>query len=226
MCPTVCRPPRRIPCMPARPNPTPPPPCPTRPPAQPQLPVPPRPQQPNFDFSFFQNAANLFEQFFNSIVLSQPAGQTALQTAGQNGNFSTLNSLVGTAGLTEALTNAEGQGPVTILAPTNAAFEALPADVRTKLQNPANQAALQEILQYHVSGQRTVPCSQGTAFNSLLADDRDKITVFGNAFQPTLVNNGTVVQSAGRALGTANGSVIIPINQVLIPPGLDLSKLV
>ena len=82
------------------------------------------------------------------------------------------------------------------------------------------------IFRIRVQPQRTEPGSNGAAFDSLLANDRDKATIFGNAFNPTIVNNGTIIPSAGRALSAANGSIVIPVSQVLIPPGLDLSRLV
>lgn len=51
-----------------------------------------------------------------------PAAQTIVDVAAGNPDFSTLVSLVTTAGLVETLS---GEGPFTVLAPTNAAFEAL-----------------------------------------------------------------------------------------------------
>ena len=50
------------------------------------------------------------------------APQTIVDIAAGNPDFSTLVSLVTTAGLVETLS---GEGPFTVLAPTNAAFEAL-----------------------------------------------------------------------------------------------------
>ena len=51
-----------------------------------------------------------------------PAAQTIVDIAAGNPDFSTLVSLVTTAGLAETLA---GEGPFTVLAPTNAGFEAL-----------------------------------------------------------------------------------------------------
>ncbi|NQW60055.1 fasciclin domain-containing protein, partial [bacterium] len=50
------------------------------------------------------------------------APQTIVDIAAGNPDFSTLVSLVTAAGLAETLA---GEGPFTVLAPTNAAFEAL-----------------------------------------------------------------------------------------------------
>ena len=59
--------------------------------------------------------------------------------------FSTLQGLLEQAGLTEAL---QGDGPFTLFAPSNAAFEALGPDVLANLQ--ADEAALSNVLLYHV----------------------------------------------------------------------------
>jgi uncharacterized surface protein with fasciclin (FAS1) repeats len=169
---------------------------------------------------------NALEARINQLFLSKSQGNTALAIAGQAPNFSTLNTLVGAAELGTALTTAEAKGPLTILAPTNQAFAALPADIRQKLTKPENKAALQQILQYHVSAEPFKFNSSGAGFNSLLPDAQDKNRIFGTAFNSTLLNNGTEVSTAGPSIAAANGSVIIPINQVLIPPGLDVTKLV
>jgi uncharacterized surface protein with fasciclin (FAS1) repeats len=171
----------------------------------------------------------LLEKFASSPATpppAPPAGASALALAGSSPNFSTLNTLVGTAGLGTALTEAEAKGPITILAPTNAAFAALPPAISQKLQKPENKAALQEILQYHVSAGALAFNPTGAGFNSLLPDEKDKTRLFGTAEKSTVLNNGTEISTAGPAIRAANGSIIVPVNQVLLPPGLDLSKLV
>src|SRR5688572_25057092 len=52
--------------------------------------------------------------------------QNIVETAAGSEDFSTLVSLVESAGLAETLS---GEGPFTVFAPTNEAFAALPADV-------------------------------------------------------------------------------------------------
>lgn len=59
----------------------------------------------------------------------------------------TLVAAVKAAGLVGTL---QGDGPFTVFAPTNAAFDALPDGTVTTLLEPANQAQLQGILTYHV----------------------------------------------------------------------------
>jgi len=64
-----------------------------------------------------------------------------------NGDFSTLVSAVTAAELGETLS---GPGPFTVFAPTNAAFEKVPAATRDALMAPAGKADLTKILTYHV----------------------------------------------------------------------------
>src|SRR5690606_35415658 len=71
--------------------------------------------------------------------------QTIVDIAAGNEDFSTLVSLVQSAGLTETLS---GEGPYTVFAPTNDAFAKLPSPLVDFLA--ANPDVLTTILTYHV----------------------------------------------------------------------------
>ncbi len=62
-------------------------------------------------------------------------------------DHTTLVAAVKAAGLVETL---QGKGPFTVFAPTNAAFNALPAGTVETLVKPENKATLTKILTYHV----------------------------------------------------------------------------
>src|SRR3954447_2998633 len=62
-------------------------------------------------------------------------------------DHTTLVAAVKAAGLVETL---KGTGPFTVFAPTNAAFDALPAGTVDTLLKPENKATLSKILTYHV----------------------------------------------------------------------------
>jgi uncharacterized surface protein with fasciclin (FAS1) repeats len=62
-------------------------------------------------------------------------------------DHTTLVAAVKAAGLVETL---KSKGPFTVFAPTNAAFEALPAGTVETLLKPENKATLTKILTYHV----------------------------------------------------------------------------
>ncbi|HYY58956.1 MAG TPA: fasciclin domain-containing protein [Pyrinomonadaceae bacterium] len=62
-------------------------------------------------------------------------------------DHTTLVAAVKAAGLVETL---KGKGPFTVFAPTNAAFDKLPAGTVDTLVRPENKAMLTRILTYHV----------------------------------------------------------------------------
>ena len=73
--------------------------------------------------------------------------RTIVQNASEASNLTTLVSAVTAAGLGETLS---GPGPFTVFAPTNEAFEKIPAATRTSLMEPAQKQQLTSILTYHV----------------------------------------------------------------------------
>ena len=62
-------------------------------------------------------------------------------------DHTTLVAAVKAAGLVDTL---KGKGPFTVFAPTNSAFDALPAGTVDTLLKPENKAMLTKILTYHV----------------------------------------------------------------------------
>ena len=62
-------------------------------------------------------------------------------------DHTTLVEAVKAAGLVDTL---KGKGPFTVFAPTNEAFDALPAGTVSTLLKPENKAMLSKILTYHV----------------------------------------------------------------------------
>ncbi|MBD2257018.1 fasciclin domain-containing protein [Pseudanabaena sp. FACHB-2040] len=138
---------------------------------------------------------------------------TIVDVASSSGEFEILVAAVEAAGLVEVLS---GEGPFTVFAPTDAAFEALPEGALEALLMPENQALLAQILTYHV-----VP---GTVTSGDLVEG-DVATVEGSDVTVSLgdsvmVNDATVVMPDIEA---SNG-VIHVIDKVIIPPSL-LSEL-
>ncbi len=70
-----------------------------------------------------------------------------VDTAVAAGSFKTLVAAVQAAGLVETL---KGAGPFTVFAPSDAAFEALPAGTVETLVKPENKEKLTKILTLHV----------------------------------------------------------------------------
>lgn len=84
---------------------------------------------------------------FSAFAGTGDKGQTIVDIAAGNPDFSTLVTAVKAAGLAETLS---GTGPFTVFAPTNAAFAKLPAGTLESLLKPENKDKLAGILTYHV----------------------------------------------------------------------------
>ena len=70
-----------------------------------------------------------------------------IDTAAANGSFKTFGKAIEYAGLSDTL---RGTGPFTIFAPTDAAFDKLPAGALEELFKPENKKELVSVLNYHV----------------------------------------------------------------------------
>ncbi len=85
----------------------------------------------------------------NPMVGGAPMYRTKniVENAVNSADHTTLVAAVKAAGLVETL---QGKGPFTVFAPTNAAFDKLPAGTVETLTRPENKATLTSILTYHV----------------------------------------------------------------------------
>ena len=83
----------------------------------------------------------------STAALAQDAQQDIVDVAAGNQDFETLVAAAKAAGLVDTL---KGDGPFTVFAPTDAAFEALPAGTVEELLKPENKDKLTAILTYHV----------------------------------------------------------------------------
>lgn len=83
-----------------------------------------------------------------SAVVDEISQPNIVQVAVGSKDHSTLVTAVKAAELVDVLSNA---GPFTVFAPTNAAFDALPAGTVESLLKPENKSKLQDILQHHVA---------------------------------------------------------------------------
>jgi len=99
-----------------------------------------------------------------------------IENAVSSTDHTTLVGAVKAAGLVETL---EGPGPFTVFAPTNEAFDKLPAGTVDTLLKPENKATLTRVLTYHVVAGR------------LSAQDLMKMIKEGNGTAPlTTVEGG------------------------------------
>jgi uncharacterized surface protein with fasciclin (FAS1) repeats len=137
------------------------------------------------------------------------ATMNIVETAQATPDLSTLVDAVVAADLAETLS---GEGPFTVFAPTNEAFEALPPEELERLLRPANQDELANILTYHVV--------EGDVKSSDLSDGQMVDTIQGGQLEVTIEEDGTVMIGdatvAQADVETSNGTVHV-IDTVLLP---------
>ncbi|MBZ8132764.1 fasciclin domain-containing protein [Afifella sp. IM 167] len=127
------------------------------------------------------------------------ADKTITENAPNADNLTTLVAAVKAAGLAGTL---DGEGPFTVFAPTNAAFEKLPAGTVETLLKPENEAQLKHILTYHV-----VPAkATSEAAMQMVKDD-------GGAHNVTTVSGDTLTlkMDGGKLIvidESGNGAVV------------------
>jgi uncharacterized surface protein with fasciclin (FAS1) repeats len=124
-------------------------------------------------------------------------------------NVSTVVAAVKAAGLVDTL---KGPGPFTVFAPTNAAFDKLPAGTVDTLLKPENKAKLTSILTYHV-----VPGAYKIAD---LTDGQMLKTVEGDMLKVTKQGDKVMINDAvieTPDVISSNGVTHV-IQSVLMPP--------
>ena len=134
---------------------------------------------------------------------------------GSNPQLSTLTAAVLTANLVDAVNTRQD---ITVLAPSNAAFDALGGDALPALL--ADVPRLTTVLTHHVIAGRLTPDQLPGEHRTL---NGDTVTVAGPADAPTVAAEQTVAGAAPATLvcgnvPTANATVYV-VDQVLAPAG-------
>lgn len=159
-----------------------------------------------------KNVENTMEEVEDAVVEQVEEGMEELtdnlvQVAVKAGTFNTLLALATQAGLAETLAN---DGPFTILAPNDDAFQALPQETVTALT--ANPEALREVLTYHVIPQKLMA--------SDLTSGEKLATVNGKVVTVTVEPDGTIMFDDAKLLQkdvvAKNGNIFV-IDKVLVP---------
>lgn len=141
-------------------------------------------------------------------VLMPATPKDIVDTAVSTNMFNTLVAAVKAAGLVETL---KGDGPFTVLAPTDEAFAKLPQGTVENLLKPENKDLLVKILTYHViSGE--VKAADVVKLKSAATVQGQNIKIKAKKGK-VMINNATVVKTDVEA---SNG-VIHVIDTVLMP---------
>ncbi len=143
-----------------------------------------------------------------------------IQNAVNSKDHTTLVAAVKAAGLVGTLS---GKGPFTVFAPTNAAFDKLPAGTVGELVKPENKATLTSILTYHVvAGRLTaaniaakIKAGKGKAMLTTLSGGTLTASMMGGKLMLTDAKGGMSHVTIGNVM-QSNG-VIHVVDTVLMP---------
>jgi uncharacterized surface protein with fasciclin (FAS1) repeats len=136
-----------------------------------------------------------------------PAGDLigTLQAAG---NFTILLKALDASNLTAVL---KGAGPLTVVAPTDDAFNALPAGQLDSLMKIENASQLQSLLVFHLINAAVTP-DKFKGGKVPIRNVAGADLVFDATGPTTMINDATLV-----AEGTASNGDIYAVNKVLTP---------
>jgi uncharacterized surface protein with fasciclin (FAS1) repeats len=144
-----------------------------------------------------------------SAVQDDQSAKNVVQIAVGSKDHTTLVTAIKAADLVDALSNA---GPFTVFAPTNAAFDKLPAGTVEGLLKAEKKADLTDILQYHVS--------VGVFKEDMLQDGQTIGQVSGGNITISKKDGKLVVNGTANVIATipASNGIVYVIDQVLLPP--------
>ena len=135
--------------------------------------------------------------------VAMTADKTIVDNATGAKSVSTLVAAVKQAGLEETL---KGEGPFTVFAPTNAAFDKLPKGAVAGLMDPASKENLKGVLTYHVIPGRLVAAD--------LKDGQERTTVNGEKLHISVKNGQIMVGNGKDAPATIQISDVISSNGI------------
>jgi uncharacterized surface protein with fasciclin (FAS1) repeats len=135
-------------------------------------------------------------------------GQDVLSVARASGQFTVLAKAIEAAGLADTLAS---QGPLTVFAPTDAAFAKLPPAELEALLKPENNERLARILTHHVVAGKALEQDE-------MKRSRGATTLSGDSVGFELVRGRLRVEDARITADIeASNGVIHAIDRVLIP---------
>ncbi len=144
-----------------------------------------------------------------------------IDNVSQSQDHTTLVSAIKAAGLVETL---KGKGPFTVFAPSNAAFQKLPAGTVETLLKPENKEKLAKVLSYHVvkgkmSAQdiaKEIKAGNGKATLTTVAGEPLTASINAENYLVITDVNGGESLITGFDVEQSNGTVQL-VNAVLLP---------
>ena len=143
-----------------------------------------------------------------SSVEDNVSNPNVVQIAEGSAEHSTLVTAVKAAELVNALSNA---GPFTVFAPTNAAFDKLPAGTVESLLTPEKKELLIDILQFHVT--------VGVYKADQLSDGQALGQVNGGNIKVSIIDGKIILNGKATIVSSiqASNGIIHVIDEVLLP---------
>ena len=144
-----------------------------------------------------------------SGVKDEVSNPNVVQVAVGSKDHTTLVTAIKAAALVDALSNA---GPFTVFAPTNAAFDKLPAGTVDNLLKPDQKDALSNILEYHVY--------VGVITTENMHDGMSLGEVNGKNITINVKDGKYMVNGKANIIASirASNGIIHVIDEVLLPP--------
>ncbi|GAB3782680.1 hypothetical protein GCM10028818_39050 [Spirosoma horti] len=160
-----------------------------------------------------QNSAAQTTTTTTTVKTGASTGKDLAISAAKSANHTILFRALRVSGLTE---QASGKGPYTVFAPTNEAFEKLPAESVAELWKPEGKPKLIKLLAYHVvkgkftadqlqDGQKLKTVTGGTL---TVGKQGDNITITDGAGSTATINQADV---------EATNGIVHSIDTVLMP---------
>jgi uncharacterized surface protein with fasciclin (FAS1) repeats len=142
-----------------------------------------------------------------SAVQDDDSQKDVVKVAAGSADHTTLVTAVKAADLVDVLSNA---GPFTVFAPTNAAFDKLPAGTVEGLLKPEKKADLQDILQYHVAV---------AVYKPEMLQDGQVINMANGGNVTIGVKDGKITINGANVVATvpASNGIVHVIDAVLLP---------
>lgn len=153
------------------------------------------------------NAAAAASDGGQSTVQDDVSQKDVVKVAVGSPDHSTLVTAVKAADLVDVLSNA---GPFTVFAPTNAAFDKLPAGTVDGLLQPDKKETLADILQYHVAV---------AVYKPEMLNDGQVISMANGGNVTIGVKDGKITVNGANVVATvpATNGIVHIIDAVLLP---------
>lgn len=151
----------------------------------------------------------------NNVEPVQPVEKSIVEIATSDDNFSILVEALSKADLVDALS---ADGPFTVFAPTNAAFEMLFETLNVNGIEDLSAEALTPILLYHVISGKAMSSDISTGYYETLSaatPDNKGIVLYAMVENGVMINNSIKVTTAD--IEASNGVVHV-VDKVILPP--------